>query len=167
MSTSLLVRASYLGKLCCQTNYISNGWHDLLITNSNCFLKDQSKHVSVQSQLQKHYKKLWDMFKVNQKDTKMVTVKSFWSLYFSLHRYFTPFSIVSIVDLEQVNCRANFVRLITQPSHSQLWATNHGYLNLCQSLCLNHYGPMVTGSLSPPPWRIKWVLEQVVKWISL
>ena len=28
------------------------------------------KHLAVQSQQEKHYKKVWNMFKVNNKDTK-------------------------------------------------------------------------------------------------
>ena len=39
------------------------------------------------------------MFKVNNKDARTTPLVSFWYLYC----YFTPFSIVSIVNFEQIN----------------------------------------------------------------
>ena len=42
------------------------------------------------------------MFKVNNKDTKTTPIASFLCLYWQLGTYFTPFSVVSIVNFEHV-----------------------------------------------------------------
>ena len=43
------------------------------------------------------------MFKVNNKDTRTKPVPFVVNLFYTLWKYFTPFSSVSIVNLEQVN----------------------------------------------------------------
>ena len=43
------------------------------------------------------------MFKVNNKNTRTTSIKSFWCFSCYIWTYFTPFSNVSIVDFEQVN----------------------------------------------------------------
>ena len=43
------------------------------------------------------------MSEVNNKDIKAVSMASFWSLYYQLWIYFTPYSSVFIVDFKQVN----------------------------------------------------------------
>ena len=49
-----------------------------------------SKQVHAQIQKQKHYEKVWNMFKVNNKNSRTASI-------------FHTFSNVSIVDFEQVN----------------------------------------------------------------
>ena len=43
---------------------------------------------------------MWNMFKVNKKDTRMTSMTSFWCLYCFLWTYSTLFSSVSIADVE-------------------------------------------------------------------
>ena len=43
------------------------------------------------------------MFKVNNKDTRLTSMVSFWCRYCERRTYFTPCSSVSIVNFEQVN----------------------------------------------------------------
>ena len=47
-------------------------------------------------------KKVWNMFKVNNKNTRTTSLTSFWRFYCLLWTYFTPFTSVSINDFEQV-----------------------------------------------------------------
>ena len=47
-------------------------------------------------------KKVWNMFKVNNKNTRTTSLASFWRFYCLLWTYFTPFTSVSINDFEQV-----------------------------------------------------------------
>ena len=56
----------------------------------------------IQSQLYKLKKKVWKMFKVNNKNTRTTSLMSWWCFYCLLWRHFTPFSI-AFVDFEQVN----------------------------------------------------------------
>ena len=44
-----------------------------------------------------------NMFKVNNKNTRTITITSFWFFYWSLRTYFTSFSGVSFVDFGEVN----------------------------------------------------------------
>ena len=46
---------------------------------------------------------MWNIFKVNNKDTRTTSLSSFWCLYCYLWTYFSPSSSVSIVDFDQVN----------------------------------------------------------------
>ena len=62
-----------------------------------------SRHLLIQSQLWKHQKNVWNMFKVNNKDTRTTSLKSFWCLYCQLWTNFTHCSGVSIADFEKVN----------------------------------------------------------------
>ena len=48
-------------------------------------------------------KKVWKMFKVNNKDAKTMSVTLFWDLYCKLWTYFTLFPMLFMVDFEQVN----------------------------------------------------------------
>ena len=52
--------------------------------------------------INKRNTKMWNMFKVNDKDTRTTPMPSFWCLYRSLWIYFTPCSSVSIFNFEQV-----------------------------------------------------------------
>ena len=45
---------------------------------------------------------VWNMFKVRNKDTRAMSLASFWLLYCYLWTYFTPCSSVSIVNFEHV-----------------------------------------------------------------
>ena len=47
--------------------------------------------------------KVWNKVKVNNKDTRTTSLKSFSCFYCYFWKYFTPFSRVSISDFEQVN----------------------------------------------------------------
>ena len=58
------------------------------------------KHVPVQCQQQKHYIIVWNMFKVNNDNTRTSSFRSLWSLSCKLCIYFTPFSSVHVVDFE-------------------------------------------------------------------
>ena len=60
----------------------------------------------------KHTKKLWNMFKVNNTITRATSITSLWCFYFYLRTCFTPFSIVSIVDFEQLNVSWEFWLLL-------------------------------------------------------
>ena len=46
--------------------------------------------------------KVWNMFKVNNKNTKTTPMASFWCFYWELWTYFTPCSSVFIVNFENV-----------------------------------------------------------------
>ena len=46
---------------------------------------------------------VWNMFKVNIKNTRTKSLTSFWCFYCWLGTYFKSFSSVSIIDFEQVN----------------------------------------------------------------
>ena len=58
-----------------------------------------SKHLLVQSSQKKQKKNVWNLLKVIGKDTRKMSMISFWCLY----KYFILFSSVSVVKLEQVN----------------------------------------------------------------
>ena len=62
-----------------------------------------SLHLFVQSQQRKHQKNVWNLSKVNIKDTRMKSMTSFWCLYYYPWTGFTHCSGVFIVDSEQVN----------------------------------------------------------------
>ena len=70
-------------------------------------MSHSSESLIVQSQQKKLYKKVWNMFKVNNENARNVTDIFLVSLLLTyvniLWTYFTPLSIVSIVDFEQVN----------------------------------------------------------------
>ena len=61
-----------------------------------------SKHLLVQSQQWKHLNNMWNLLKFNIKDSKTVTLASFWCLYCSLWADFTYFTGVSIDNFELV-----------------------------------------------------------------
>ena len=62
------------------------------------------QHLLVESQQWKHKKYLWNMFKVDNKETRTTSLMSFWCLYFYLFGGFTTHCFgVSIVDFEQVS----------------------------------------------------------------
>ena len=48
---------------------------------------------------------MWNLFNVTNKDTRTMSLMSFWCLYCKLWTYFIHCSGVSIVDFEQVNTR--------------------------------------------------------------
>ena len=54
------------------------------------------KQILAHSQQQKHQRMMQNMFKVNNKDNRTPSVKSFWCFY-------CKFSSVSVADFEQVN----------------------------------------------------------------
>ena len=60
-----------------------------------CYRGKPSKHLAVQSQQQKHWKKLWNIFKVNIKDIRTTSMTSFWCLYC----YFEHISHLYLVSL--------------------------------------------------------------------
>ena len=70
-------------------------------------------------------KKMWNMFKVNNKNIRTTSVTSFWCFFCWLLTYFTPFPSVSINDLEHfycwVRCNVSFLSTYTirQKSKSQ------------------------------------------------
>ena len=47
--------------------------------------------------------KVWNMYKVNNKNTRTISIGLFSCLFFWLRKYFKPFASVSIVDFEQLN----------------------------------------------------------------
>ena len=49
--------------------------------------------------------KVWDMFKIMNKNARTISVTYFRGFYRQLWTYFTPFSSVSIVDFEQVSVK--------------------------------------------------------------
>ena len=59
---------------------------------------------------------MWNLFKVNYRDTRTASLTSFWCLYCKLWTYFTPFSSVSNVDFEQANvCWDTFHQSLSIP----------------------------------------------------
>ena len=56
------------------------------------------KHLSIQIKLEKRYKNLWNMFKVNNEDVKTTSLTSLWCISCRLYAYFTSFSSVSFTD---------------------------------------------------------------------
>ena len=56
---------------------------------------------------------MWNLSKVNNKDTRTTPMPSFWCLYCKLSTYFTPCSNVSIVNFEQVNADWERFKIIT------------------------------------------------------
>ena len=71
-------------------------------TSSRNFVHPLSRQLLVQSQQRKHQNNVWNLFKVNNKDTRRTSATSLWCLYCWLWIDFTHCSSVSIVDLEQV-----------------------------------------------------------------
>ena len=69
--------------------------------------KQKTKTNSIQSQLiiicskstRKTLEKVWNMFKVNNKNTRTASLMSFWWFYYQFWTYFTPFSSVSIASV--------------------------------------------------------------------
>ena len=49
------------------------------------------------------------MLKVNNKNSRTMSLTSFWCFYCSLGTHFTPFSSVPMVDFEQVNVASECV----------------------------------------------------------
>ena len=62
-----------------------------------------SWHLVVQIQQWKHQNNVWNLFKVNNKDSRTTWTKSFWCLYCQLGIEFTHCSGVFVVDFELVN----------------------------------------------------------------
>ena len=75
-----------------------------------CWLRTHSGHLSlmlsirhlfVWSQQWKHQNNVWNLFKVINRDTRIISVTSLWCLYCWLWTYFTHSSVVSIVDTDK------------------------------------------------------------------
>ena len=64
--------------------------------------KSPSKYLPVQSQQQKHFKKLQNILRANKKDTRKRSLMSFCCLYCKLWTCFTTSLKVFLVDLEHV-----------------------------------------------------------------
>ena len=62
-----------------------------------------SQQLLVQSQQWKHQNNVWNLFKINNDDTRTTSITSFWGLYCYPKAVFTHRSSVSIVDFKQVN----------------------------------------------------------------
>ena len=60
-------------------------------------------HLLVQSQQCKHQDNVWNLFKINNKVTRMTSMTLLWCLYCQLLTDFTHCSTVSMFDFEQVN----------------------------------------------------------------
>ena len=58
---------------------------------------------------------MYHIFKVNNKETRTTSMTSFWCIYCELWTYFTPFSSVFTVDVEQVNVYWEFLTLCENP----------------------------------------------------
>ena len=91
---------------CIQYIWVWSTWKNL---SSNVFIAD-FKQVNVCSANIYLFKstietlrKVWNMFKGNNKNIRTTSMMSFWCFYWKLWTYFTPFSSVSIVEFEQVN----------------------------------------------------------------
>ena len=70
------------------------------------------------------------MFKVNNKNTRTMSMTSFWCFYCYLWTYFTPFSSASIVNFEQVNVswvRIDFEKIIHGQEMEVEWDENSSY----------------------------------------
>ena len=81
--------------------------HELLLRtplDDSC-IKDwlPTWHLLAQSQQCKHQDNVWNLFKINNKVTRMTLMTLLWCLYCQLLTDFTHCSTVSIVDFEQVN----------------------------------------------------------------
>ena len=61
-----------------------------------------SKQLLSQSQPKKHLKNVWNMFKVDNKNSRSNSSMSLWCHYFWLWTYFVSFSSVSIIGFELV-----------------------------------------------------------------
>ena len=94
-----------------------------LCNNSDDERKDRQKKKNIQQTFTcskstiKTLKKVWNMFKVNNKNTRTMSLTSFWWIYCYLWTYFITFSSASIVDFEQVN--VSRVRMV--------WLFNYHY----------------------------------------
>ena len=62
-----------------------------------------SKHLLAQSQPEKHYKKGWNMFKINSKNARTMSAMLLCWLYLLILSIFTPFSSFYIVDFQEAN----------------------------------------------------------------
>ena len=57
--------------------------------------------------------KVWNMFKVNNENTKTTPMASFWCFYWELWTYFTPCSSVFIVNFEHVIADWDLIYIIS------------------------------------------------------
>ena len=85
-------------------NYWFNGISESPSDSNNLKLTMiPSWHLLVQSQQRKHQNNAWNMFNVDNKDIRMISLILFWYLYHWLWTDFKHCSNVSVVDFEQVN----------------------------------------------------------------
>lgn len=68
------------------------------------------------------------MFKINNQDTRTVSMALFWYLHSQLLTYFKPLSIVSTVDVDQVNVcweglakSQSMIKLTVQYGQRDVW----------------------------------------------
>ena len=74
--------------------------HEWLSTGINSL---PTKYLRVQSQQWKHQNNKRNMFKVNNRDTRMISLTSSWCRYCQFWTKFPHYSCISIIDFEQVN----------------------------------------------------------------
>ena len=107
--------------------------------------------------------KVWNMFKVNNKDSRMTSMTSFWCLYCWLRTYFTPCSSVSISNFEHVIagwdwpvlelmfiCQRSLDSSLIIFQATSSWITVHEILK--ENTFLTHFLPLISFNT---PWNIR------------
>ena len=76
---------------------------------------------------------MWNMFKVNNEDTRTMPLASFWDLYCYFWTYFTSCSSIFIVNFEHVNAGWVIIRLFFQKKNKKktLFISVVGLNRLC------------------------------------
>ena len=115
--------------------FSSLSYRDLILLGTDKYPITQPT-LFAESQEWKHKNNVWNMFKVNNKETRTMSMTSFWFLYCLLWIYFTHCSSVSIVDFEQVNVG---------------WE-GKVYLGPWKTSIMGHLGKMINGKDALSPW---------------
>ena len=76
---------------------------DFLVSSTMLMLRPTQITFTCSNSTIETVKKVWNMFKFNNKNTRTLSLTSFWCFIVNFWSYFTPFSCIFIVDFEQVN----------------------------------------------------------------
>ena len=95
-------------KISKQRNQVGHLWWCFFAKIVNCKKPLIPASIYMFKVIKKNYQEkqqinLWNMLKINNKDTRFMLLVSIWCLYWSLWTYFTHFFSVSIVNFGQVN----------------------------------------------------------------
>ena len=89
-------------KMCILTDILDLPFEELSMKD-NLLKVFPSRYIIVQSQQRKYENNVWNLSKIDNENTRLTSVTSFWCFYCQLWTYFTYCPDVYIVNFEQAN----------------------------------------------------------------